>query len=26
VAGFGEAYEIDPQDWSRLTPLGRPRP
>jgi hypothetical protein len=25
VAGFGEAYEIDPQDWSRLTPLGRPR-
>ena len=25
IAGFGEAFEIDPQDWSRLTPIGRPR-
>lgn len=26
VAGFGEAYEVDPQDWTRLSPVGRPRP
>lgn len=25
VAGFGEAYEINPRDWSELTALGRPR-
>lgn len=24
VAGFGEAYEVDPLDWSRLSPIGRP--
>ena len=24
VAGFGEAYEVDPHDWSNLTPVGRP--
>lgn len=22
VAGFGETYDIDPLDWSKLTPLG----
>ena len=25
VAGFGETYEVDPQDWSRLSPPVRPR-
>ena len=25
VAGFGESYAIDPQDWAQLSPLGRPR-
>jgi len=24
VAGFGEAYEVDPHDWSNLTHVGRP--
>ena len=25
VVGFGEAYEVDPHDWSKLTPVGRAR-
>jgi putative heme iron utilization protein len=25
VAGFGAAFEVDPQDWSKLSPVGRPR-
>lgn len=25
VAGFGAAFEVDPLDWSKLTPVGRPR-
>lgn len=25
VAGFGETYDVDPSDWSRLTPPARPR-
>jgi hypothetical protein len=24
VAGFGEAYDVDPRDWTNLTPVGRP--
>ena len=24
VAGFGAAFEINPRDWSQLTPVGRP--
>ncbi len=24
VAGFGEAYDVDPQDWTKLTHVGRP--
>lgn len=24
VAGFGEAYEVDPRDWTKLTHVGRP--
>jgi len=24
VAGFGEAYGVDPRDWTNLTPVGRP--
>jgi putative heme iron utilization protein len=24
VAGFGAAFEVDPRDWSKLTPVGRP--
>jgi putative heme iron utilization protein len=23
VVGFGAAFEVDPRDWSRLTPVGR---
>lgn len=26
VAGFGEAYDVDPRDWKCLTPVGRPFP
>ena len=25
VAGFGETYEVDPADWTRLTPFAPPR-
>ncbi len=24
VVGFGAAFEVDPHDWSKLTPVGRP--
>lgn len=24
VAGFGEAYDVDPRDWTKLTAVGRP--
>lgn len=24
VAGFGAAFEVNPRDWSQLTPFGRP--
>ena len=24
VAGFGAAYDVDPRDWSKLTPVGPP--
>ncbi|MCX6955076.1 MAG: pyridoxamine 5'-phosphate oxidase family protein [Verrucomicrobia bacterium] len=24
VAGFGSAFEVDPRDWTQLTPVGRP--
>lgn len=24
VVGFGAAFEVDPCDWTRLTPVGRP--
>ena len=24
VVGFGAAFEIDPRDWTNLTPVGRP--
>jgi len=24
VAGFGEAYDVDPRDWNTLTHVGRP--
>jgi len=26
VAGFGAAFAVDPHDWSKLTPVGRPPP
>ena len=24
VAGFGAAYDVDPRDWTHLTPVGPP--
>ncbi len=24
VAGFGAAFDVDPRDWHKLTPVGRP--
>jgi putative heme iron utilization protein len=26
VAGFGEAYDVDPRDWTKLSHVGRPFP
>lgn len=26
VAGFGAAYDVDPGDWTRLSPVGAPPP